>query len=260
MKYLCAVAVALLGVSVATTASGAVLSPSGDSCIATGKGTSYTLNITIPSATPQQFGFAFGAHGTAVTTVDLPGTTGAFSAESGPSGTTGTWITTSPVPTGSTVANLTTTTPANGAFTVVPVSSPESTFLDPITCTASAAPGKALPASSTTVSVDRQVVYDVKAHGWRLSVAISRGGTVSAIEPEATLGTSTAKSVTAKSLVQARSAGLKSRGTVTLLVKPTPAGSKALAAKGSISVKLIVTFAPSSGKSVSKTVKLTLRK
>lgn len=166
----------------------------------------------------------------------------------------------SPLTPGSAIANLTTSAAVKGAFTVVPVSSPQSTFLDPISCAVSSQSGSTLPTPSSAFSVDRHLAYDAKAGGWHLAVTIPGRGTVSAVEPEPTLGTSSAKSVTAKSLVQARNAGLKSRGTVTLLVKPTPAGTKLLAANGSIAVKLDVTFNPTGAKSASKILKLTLRK
>ena len=48
----------------------------GDTCVATGNGTAYTLNITIPSTAPQQFGFAFAARGAAVRNAVVPGSQG----------------------------------------------------------------------------------------------------------------------------------------------------------------------------------------
>ena len=37
--------------------------PTGDSCTASGRGTAYTLQITIPGRAPEQGGFAVGALG-----------------------------------------------------------------------------------------------------------------------------------------------------------------------------------------------------
>jgi hypothetical protein len=257
MKGLCVAAVIALAASLAGAAGATTRSPSGDTCTATGTGTAYTLNITIPSGTPQQFGFAFGAAGTAVTNIDVPGSDGTFSSQNVPSSTTGAWVTLSPLMPGSAVASLTTRAPVTGAFRVVPASSTQSTFLDPITCTLSPS---LTPVPSSAFTVNHHVTYDSKAHGWHLGVAISGRGTVSALQLEPTVGTTSSKSLTAKSLVQARNAGLKSRGTVTLLLKPTALGSKTLAAKGSISVKLSVIFAPTGGKSATKVVSLNLKR
>ena len=258
MKGLCLAAVIALAASVAGAAGATTKAPSGDTCTATGAGTAYTLNITVPSGSPQQFGFAFGAAGTAVTNIDVPGSDGTFSSQSVPSSTSGAWITLSPLMPGSVVASLTTRAPVTGAFRVMPASSTQSTFLDPITC--AVAPSLTTPVPSRAFTVNHHVTYDNKAHGWRLGVVISGRGTVSALQLEPTLGTASSKSVTAKSLVQARDAGLKSSGTVTLLLKPTPLGSKTLATKGSMTVKLSVIFAPTGGKSATKVVSLELKK
>ena len=258
MKGLCVAAVIALAASVAGAADARTTAPSGDTCTATGVGTAYTLNITIPSGSPQQFGFAFGAAGTAVTNIDVPGSDGTFSTQSVPSGTTGAWITLSPLMPGSVVASLTTRAGITGPFRVMPASSSQSAFLDPFTCTVS--PSSTAPVPSRAFTVNRHVTYDSKAHGWHLGVVISGRGKVSAIQLEPTLGTASSKSVTAKSLVQARDAGLKSGGTVSLLLKPTPLGSKTLAAKGSMSVRLSVVFAPTGGKSATKVITLVLKK
>ena len=259
MRYACAAAVVLFGVAVAGTASATPVTASGDTCTATGTGASYSLSITIPS-TPQQFGFAFGAPGAAVTNIDIPGSNGAFSTGAGPSGTTGSWTSVSPLTPGVVVANVTTKTKVTGSFAVVPQSSTQPTYLDPISCTIAQHSPTPVSAPSRVFTVSRHVVYDKQARGWRLAVTIASRGMVTAIEPEPTHGTSTARSTTAKSLVQTRSAGLKSPGVVTLLVRPTAAGSKALAAHGSIEATLNVTFAPVGARAGSKLVTLTLKK
>jgi hypothetical protein len=217
------------------------------------------LTITIPSA-PQQFGFAFGAPGASVTNVDIPGSTGAFSTATGPSGTTGSWVSVTPLTPGVVVANVTTKSPVAGPFAVVPQTSTQSTYLDPVSCAISQRSPAPAPAPDRAFTIDHHVAYDKLARGWRLAVTIAGRGTVSAVEPEPTHGTSTANSVTAKPLVQTRSTGLKSNGVVTVLVRPTAAGSKALAAHGAIKVRLTVTFAPTGGRPASKTITLTLKK
>ena len=257
MKRLCVGAVFLLATCVAGGVGATTLSPSGDTCTATGTGMSYTLNISIPSGAPQQYGFAFGAAGTAVSNIVVPGSDGTFASQNLPAGTTGTWITLSPLMPGSVTASLTTRARVTSAFNVVPASSTQSTYFDPITCTLTPS---LTPIPSGAFTVNRHITYDTKNHGWRLGVTISGPGKVSAIQLEPTLGTASSKSTTAKSLVQARDAGLKSKGTVTLMLKPTPLGSKTLAAKGSLTLKLSVIFAPTDGKSATKIVPLKLTK
>jgi hypothetical protein len=241
------------------TSSAQMQSSSGDTCTATGAGTSYTLNITVPSGAPPQYGFAFGANGATVTNIDIGGTEGTLSSQSLPAKTTSAWITVSPIlPGGSSVASVATSAPVSGGFTVVPASAaqPTPTYLDPINC----AIARGSPPPSHAFTVDRHVAYSATAHGWRLVVTIPGAGTVSAKQLEPTVGTSTSKSVTAKSLVQARNLGLKSAGKVTLTLKPTAAGQTALNKNGSIKLKLNVVFDPKGGTSGSKILSLTLKK
>jgi len=54
----------------------------GDTCVATGNGTAYTLSITIPVTAPRHFGFVFGVPGASVTNAVVSGTQGAFSTRS----------------------------------------------------------------------------------------------------------------------------------------------------------------------------------
>jgi hypothetical protein len=228
---------------------------SGDTCIAAGNGTSYALTVTIPSGAPSQYGFAFGAPGAKVTNVVVGGSEGTFSTQHLPSSSSGSWITMTAVMPGSVVANLTTTQAATGSFTVTPASASTPAFFSPITCVVAHA---AIPSSAFTV--DRNVSYVAAKHAWRLGVTIGGAGVVSAIEPEPTVATGASAQVTAKSLVQARSLGLKSAGKVALMLRLTPRGEKTIAGSGSLRVRLEVTFNPKGGKSATKMVSLTLKK
>ena len=113
----------LAAAALGATASGRSLSTSGDTCTATGNGTAYTLNISIPSGAPQQFGFAFGASGASVTNANIGGASGQFSTVNLPTGSTGAWMTLTPMLPGSAVASLTTSAAVKGSFFVMPAAS-----------------------------------------------------------------------------------------------------------------------------------------
>ncbi len=242
---------ALLG-SAAGRAAGAV---TGDTCVATGNGTAYTLSISIPSTAPQQFGFAFAAPGTSVTNAVVSGTQGTFSTQTLPTGSSGAWITLTPMPTGSATASLATTGPVTGKFVVTPASDASPTYFDGIQCSlaSSAAP-------STAFTVNRHVTYVPASGVWHLSVAISGPGTVHATSPQPTVGVGSVQRQTTMPLVQSHAVTLKSAGTATLTLKPTARGLKTLAGKGALSVRLDVVFDPEGGKSASKVISLTLKK
>jgi hypothetical protein len=229
-----------------------------DTCTATGSGTAYTLNISIPSGAPQQYGFAFGGPGANVTNIDIAGTEGTLSNQSLPANTTSSWMTPSPLMPGSSVASVATSAPVTGSFRVVPVSAsqPTATYLDPINC--AIVHGTPLPSNAFTII--RPVTYSSAGHVWRMGVHIPGAGIVSAKQLLPTIGTGSSKSATAKSPVQVRSLGLKSAGKVMLTLKPTAAGLAALNKTGSIKLKLDVVYAPTGGKSGSKILALTLKR
>jgi hypothetical protein len=249
------VVVAFLGLIASGAGAATGAAQTGDTCTATGSGTAYTLNVTIPSGAPQQFGFAFGASAH-VTNVNVAGLTGSLVSQNLPSNTTQAWITESPLLPGSAVASLATSAGVKGSFVVVPASSAQGAFDDAITCTL--APGKTVASGAFTVS--SHASYVASAGGWRLVVSIGAAGTVSANELEPTSGTAGSKQTTAKSLVQARKSILKSPGKVTLTLKPTAQGEKSLSSTGAIKLKLDVAFAPTGGKSSTKIVTLTLKR
>ena len=239
----------------ATTASAAAPSVSGDTCNASGSGPSYTLHITIPSGS-SQYGFAFGAPGATVTNAVIPGMNGSFSSQNLAPNTTGAWISDAPV-TGSPVASLTLSGQMSGALRIVPASDASPTYLSPVVCPlASSAPAT----GSAVFSVAHAASYSPAARTWHLVVAVGGAGTVSAKEAEPTVSTAAPGGATAKPYLQVERVALKTPGKVTLALRPTAAGRARLDANGSLSVRLLVTFDSSSGKSATKTVRLTLRK
>ncbi len=250
MIFLTAFLAQFSGAAVAAT-------PSGDTCTATGGGTSYTLSITLGPSSPAQSSFAVGASARHITNISDSGQTGQFSASGLPSGTTGALLLGNPaVPGESTSIAVTTSGSVASAFTLVPQSSPSGTYLDPVSCPLEA--GTAPKSSNFTI--DPHVVYSAAAKRWHLVVAIPGAGMVSAAQPEPTVGTAGSASVTAASLVQAKRVILKTAGKVTLKLRATPSGQARLASTGALKLKLAVTYAPTGGKSATKMLHLTLRK
>jgi hypothetical protein len=249
---------AVLALSVAWPAAGRDATGSGDTCTAVGHDNSYSVNVNVASATPAQYGFAFGAaSGVTVQSIAVPGIEGSFLTSGLPQGTSGTWINSTPLTPGPT--NLTVTTSgAVKSFSVLPASAPSPpAYFDPIVCAVTAAKSST---PSARFTVNPRVTYDSIAKAWRLSVTIASAGRVSAIQPEPTVGTSAPRSRTEKPLVQARGLTLKSPGKLTLLLRPTSRGQSMLANSGSIKLKLAVTFFPTGGKAAIKSVSLVLRK
>ena len=60
----------------AAVSDAAVNAPTGDTCVAAGTGTAYTITITLGPNSPEQYGFAFGAQGGTVTGVNIGGVAG----------------------------------------------------------------------------------------------------------------------------------------------------------------------------------------
>ena len=243
---------------VVVSAVGSAVTATGDSCTAVGSGTAYTVNIAIPSGAPEQFGFAFGVLGATVTNVNVAGADGSFSTQALPPAATGAWVTLSPIEPGSAVASLVTSAPVKGSFSVVPVSTaqPQAGYFKPITCALASN-----PVVSNTFTVDRHATYDRSLKAWHLPVAIPGPGTVSAIEPEPTIGTAASHAAaTTSPLIQVRKVGLTSSGKVTLTLRLTSHGQQIVAAKGSVRPKLDVSFAPKGGKPSSQLITLTLQR
>jgi hypothetical protein len=223
-----------------------------DTCAATGAGTSYTLRITVAPGS-QQFGFAFGAPGARITDAAISGSNGSFSTQGLPLGTSGAWISDAPVPTTSSVT-LTTDKPTGGSFKIVPATTQQPVYTTPVMCTRS----NVVPSRTTALKVGSSASYDSAAHVWHLRVAVPAAGTISAKQPEATVGTSTSAQITTTTDIQVRRTIVKSAGSYTLTLRATPKGLAHLRASSSMRVSLDVTFDATNGKSASKTISLTL--
>jgi hypothetical protein len=237
----------------AGTAGGTLLSPSGDTCTASGSNTTYTLHITIPGGAPQ-YGFAFVTPGTTVRSAVIPGTNGNFSAQNVSPPAAGAWLSDSPL-SGAPVATLTTSGPTTGAITIIPKSSQSSSF-DPVACALSAATRP----MSIAFTVDRHVTYDGTGERWTMVVTIPEPGTVSATQLEPTTGTGAATPVTAKPQVESRRVVTNSAGKVTLTLQPTASGLTDLKARASIKVKLEISYQSREGRSADKLLSLTLER
>lgn len=250
-----AVAVGLFVLSFLVLVPGASASrqaASGDTCLVTGSGATYTLDITVGAA--QQYGFAFGAPGASITNAVIPGNNGTFTTHSLPPSTTGAWISDAPL-TGGLAATLSISGAPTGPFRIVPNGASRSIHFDPVTCTAHAAPAP-IPA----FTVEHTITYNPTAGSWRIVVAAPEAGTVSATQPEPTVGTTGAKSMTAKPDVEVTRAVLRHAGNALLTVQPTGIGKCELKTTGSIKLKLRVTFDANNGKSKSNLLNLTLKK
>jgi hypothetical protein len=239
----------------AGTAGARTQTASGDTCGAAGNGTSYTLHIKV-SPGAQQFGFAFRAPGTKIMNAVIPGVNGNFSATQGVAvSASGAWTSDAPL-TGTPVVTLTTTSAVNGHFTVVPLGASQTPAFDPVACTLSI--GAGLP--SVSFSVNGHTTYVAHLALWHMAVTVPTGGTVSAQQLLPTIGTASAKSVTAKAAVQVRRVVSRHGGKVTLALKPTSSGQARLAANGSLTVRLRVVFDADNGKASDKLVSVTLKK
>lgn len=210
------------------------------------------MRVTLGAAA-QQLGLAFGAPGATVTDAVVPGANGSFTGQRVAPGTSGAWMSDTPL-TGTAVVTLTLSGSASGRPVVVPIGATQSTTFDPVTCTVSAA----APQQTTILRVAALPLWDAPSRTWRLRVSVPGAGTVSAIQLRPTTGGGSAKPVTPKALVQSRRVAAKSAGTVTLALRPTPAGSVALASSGTIRVNVDVAFDSSAGKSAHKRLALTL--
>ena len=101
---------------------------SGDTCKATGSGTSYTLSITVPASAPAQGGFAVGASGVMLTNLTIQGGSGVRASTGLPEATTMAEFAPSQLPTGTVTVNVQTNAAYTGAFTVAPVDMSHTTF------------------------------------------------------------------------------------------------------------------------------------
>ena len=227
--------------------------PSGDTCTASGSGPVYTLHITLPPGA-QQFGFAFGARGAAITNAVIPGANGNFTTQGLAANTNGVWLSDAPLPATNNVT-LTTTGKAT-SLTVVPASTAQPVYFSPITCRFTSGTGL----QQIGFSINHHAVYNAHAGAWGLVVTIPAGGIVSAQQLVPTVGTGGAAAVTPKPLVQAHRVATKSGGKVTLMLRPTSKAMTALRTSAALHVRLKVTLDAADGRAATKLLSLTLSK
>jgi hypothetical protein len=227
------------------------LAATGDTCTATGNGTSYSLNISVPTGAPAQGILAFGAPGASVTNVVVPAAQGTFSTHGLPPSTTGAWQTAAAFPSGSLVANLTTTAAVKGPFRVVPGTMSPTTFFPAISCHLESA---AKPSSA--FAVHGPFAYSAAAGTWHASVSVPGPGQLSFHQAFAKPNNGEPFKTTP--LIRGVRSNVTRAGTVMLKLAPTAAGKAALRSHGSIKLKLLVVYHPKNGVATSKLLALTL--
>ena len=165
MRRLLTVALGIVATGLLTGGAQARLqAPSGDSCTFSGSGTTYTVDINATTSA-QQFGFAFGAPGLAVTQAGIAGQNGNFTAAKLPANTTGAWISDTQL-TGSLVATLAVTGTATGPVVIVPSAATQSSYYDPVTCTTSTSTNTGgATAKSVSFTVASRATYSASARG-----------------------------------------------------------------------------------------------
>ena len=231
---MCVLAAASAAPAVAKAPSGV-----GDSCTATGNGTSYALSVKLRTGLPAQGGFAFGNPDATVTNIAIDGTEGTLATEGLPAHTSAAWTLSSAVAAGTLNADLITNRPVTEPFVVVP-STKRGHYLAGIRCP--------LRASTVTNAFVPATIesYRRASKTWTEVVAVAAAGSVSFAQ-------------TTAPLVQSGRVAAKGAGTVTLVLEPTAAGRATLAAKGVLIFNLKITFTPSGGTPASKVVVMVLR-
>ena len=251
MKVFCASLGLLAVMAVSAPLAGGVASaPSGDTCTATGNGTTYALQVTLPSTAVEQGAFAIGAPGgVAITGIKDTGNPGTYSTQNLPANTGAVWVLTNPTyvaPGSQVILDVTTGQAVGGAFTVVPATAITTgqtiTYLDPIQCPIQ----KAAPPPSNKFTVQKR--FQFSGGVWRFVVRVPGAGRV----------TIAGKS-SPKLLIRTRTIPVAA-GTTRLTIVPTAAGKAALAAGGALKVKLVVEFKPRGGTPSTQTIAVALRK
>jgi hypothetical protein len=162
-----------------------------------------------------------------------------------PAKTTAAWLLGSPaaVPGAQVTANVVTNRPVTGAFTIVPYDQQHNTWYDAIACAISKSP---VPKSN--FGVQEHFTYSPAIHAWSSFVTVPGPGKVNYSQKGGT-----------KLLIAQGRIAVSRPGTVKIAVRPTPKGREALAASGSLKVKLSIEFSPTNGKPANKLLSLTLR-
>jgi len=217
----------------------------GDTCVANGTGSAYTLTISLTSGAPQQDGFAVGVKGGTVTRVTIGGIPGKASTSGLPAGTDRAWLYGSPqgVP-GASVELAVTTSSSAQSFTVVPYDQEHQRWFDAVTCPVS----RLGPTTTGGFTVKNGLTYDAGANAWTFAVALPGPGTLNVSQNGG-----------AKLLIAQHRTKVSHAGTMRVSLGATSAGRAAIARSGRLSVRLSIEFSPASGsKPTTKTMVVTL--
>jgi hypothetical protein len=242
--------VAAVGWTVARS-SAAFRAASGDTCTATGSGTSYTLSVTIPSGAPAQGGFAVGASGVTLMNLTIQGDSGVRASTGLPQSTTLAEFAPSPLPTGTVTVNVETNKAFSGAFTVSPVDVPHTTFFDAISCAVQTTSART---PSNEFTARKQVAYNRATGSWRAFVMVPGPGKITFVHR--TLGAGS----TPRPLIHSGRVAMSQAGTAALTLRLTPAGKAALQKAGLLRLNLNIEFSPTNGKPANKVLRLTLKR
>jgi hypothetical protein len=238
-------------VFLAATAGAGMQAPSGDRCTVTGTGKNYTAIVTLPANGVEQGAFAFGAPGSTILKITSPSGNGTFSKQSPSPRATVTWsMNQAAVPGAQVTAALTTSGPVPGSFWVVPSNRDGTAWFDPVVCQHP----KGTPVPSNNFTPAKHASYSSSMGMWREVVTVPGPGKL--IYVHKTL----AAKGTPSPLIRSGKASASYPGKVTLMLKPTAAGTKALKASGAIEFTLNIEFAPTNGKPANKVVRLRLTK
>jgi hypothetical protein len=242
-----ALAVVLVAASLGATSSH-------DTCTVTGNGTSYTLDITIPKGAPPQRGFAFASPGVTIANLDVQGLPGNPATAGLPRGASAEWVVTGLALPGTVTANIQTSGEPKGSFTVEPAGKKPKTFYAPVTCHAVG------DAVSNAFSVAAAPSYSPATHSWTELVTVPGPGFVTFVQVFTKNGGPLVTSgPPPQQLVDGNEVTASKAGQVALVLKPTPAGSAAVA-KGPATIYLSVSYHPTNAVPQTKILTLTLRK
>ncbi len=245
-KLLAGTATAIVSTAaLAATSQAASGGATGDTCVANGTGSAYTLTINLTSGAPQQDGFAVGVKGGTVTRLTIGGVPGKASTSGLPAGTDRAWLYGSPqgVAGGSVELAVRTSSPAK-SFTVVPYDQEHQQWFDAVTCPVSAL----APTTTSGFTVGNRFAYHASAGAWTFSVTLPGPGTLDV-----------SQSGGAKLLIAQHRTTVSRAGTMRVSLGATAAGRAVLARNGRLTVRLSIEFSPKSGiKPTTKTMTVTL--
>jgi hypothetical protein len=240
---------------------GAAQAPTGDTCTYGAFGPIYTVRVVIPTGAPVQAGFAIGAPGFTIAQIAIVGHPGANSTSGLPEGTSRQVLLSSNFLTPGDTYLVAVEMPASftGSFTVVPISTPPTSYLPPFTCSPAASTPPPPPPTSTTstttpspppapkpaFSVSPTATYQPASRRWLQVVTVTVPG-VLVVTP-------------AVPLIRPARVVIKAAGKAQIALIATAAGKAKLAKTGLLTTRAKFTFTPTKGSAITKTLTLRLR-